>query len=270
MAKLMGFTVIETQPAKPLSLYTNNATQFNLHVHDHSSTLTEDLMRDGMFSCINMAERILSFLVKFYHSIPFYSNNNEGIDPERKIDIEEICTRINGYGFGKLIGEFKRLGDNNDVNRILERVVNRPSIWEEGTESDQFEFLNNANAWRKEHAHRLPPNAREFIKDFMSSYLNWLDWLAGDPHGGSYCIYPVILNLRLVTTNRCGVTTIKYAFQKSTPTSHYTSISEDETKLYTNQDLRAEYSYYGIPHSHKTQPDIWVDPMLISTGIFDC
>ena len=267
MAKLIGFSVIETTTDKPLGTYVENVMAFSRLLYKQKQGIREDVLRDGILECCTMAENILRFLIKFYLCVPYFVETSKGIDIN---SLEEIQTNINKTierkGLGQLIGLFRKVGKNEDIKKLLSTKLDRPSIWREGSHTEHFTFLNELNTWRNERVHGRSPGNWADTDTFIDSYLRWLDWLGGNPRIGEFCIYPVILNLKVISTNRCGITTLQYAFQEIIKGRE---VEKGETKLYTRQQLSAELYYYALPHMTKTHPDIWVEPLLISSDVLN-
>jgi hypothetical protein len=263
VVELLGFPVIpETELEDPDDLG-RRIVAFRDYLRDpgHKRDTASVNARNGLLECCNGLEAILRTLVLFYEAVKHFDiDRPDGLGDAA---LERVATAKKRLpkGLGQLIGLFRDLGEDRVLRRKLADVAGRDTLWPPGEEAKRhFTAMNDLNAWRIKDVHASSEGGSAgAVFDLSESLLGVLDWLT-HPREPSVApewrLFPAHLSLNLVTTNSCGISSIRYSLTR--PDRHH------EITLYTKQPLSVlAGSLLDLPHLGKARDDLWVNPVLI-------
>lgn len=216
---------------------------------------------NGLKECCNSLEAILRTLVLFYEAVKHFDIDR----PDGLCDaaLERIAATKKKVpkGLGQLIGAFRGLGEDPVLCRKLADVTGRDAVWPPGDEAKKhFTAMNDLNDWRITNLHaNAGGGSVGAVLDLSERLLSVLAWLTHPREANvppEWRVFPAHLSLNLVTTNSCGICSVRYSLAR--PDRNH------EITLYTKQPLSVLVgSLLGLPHLGKARDDLWVNPVLL-------
>jgi hypothetical protein len=274
MARALGFTVRESLVRDDVETLIARFSPFLAAIQDDPSA---DRLLRGLVECARMLEHILTFTVSFYLLIPdFVENSSTGLvklsprEYSRRLtlgplfeEFRSICTGLQkgrpelGFRKRRIDGTKKHFATLERFVNLRNRDIHPPSI--------ESEMVTLNASQRLELLHKV---------------LEFFEWLGKPGQEASELgrITPAVLHLNLVTTNRCGITTVHYKLSHRVGEG-----SPKEITLYTAQPVAgAPGVFYGLPRPDKCMTfggtgtrhtgrrgALWVDPILFAADAFD-
>jgi len=277
IVRLLGFPMSDPHHEDDIVSYAQRVLSFRDFVErDLDDPERETKINAGLGECAKEAERILRFLIIYYRALPHFDPDQPGGLTSAGLDVVETWQqKLDGRGFGTLLGYFKKLTTPR-VLRGVTRVLDREALWPEGSEVPHLEALDLLNKERLARCHppdagETRPGSGESPLELIKGFQGFLDWLR-DPltdltsdrrrrtGRNALRIYPAIVAIDVVTTTKSSITSLRYMLR----TLH----GEDSSVvLYTMQPLSVKCCYYGLPHRRKISPTFWKDPALIETDL---
>jgi hypothetical protein len=212
-----------------------------------------------------MLEEVLGFVLAFYHLARLY-------DPSLATGMPSdaaVPTLAGNPTLGMLVKEFRTLCESLSSGPAITSIGVRKAL--RGA-NKKLPDIQRFTRYRNKEIHATDLSEADFhhlswkdqiglLRD-ISTFFNWLvEPLPGDSNAR---MYPAVLHLNLLTTNRCGITSVKYVL-KGEDGSDLNSIT-----LYTAQPVAAAPGvFYGVPHQDRYTPQLWVDPVLFAADAFE-
>ena len=268
LVKLLGFPVIEERRNDDLTDFERWIKVFS----NQLATMDSIDMGKAHFGLMQFArdiETLLWTIILFYKSISCYCpNESDGLDDSGRREIHIFARQLadSKAGLGKRIGILVALNKDDRLLGKIQDYLGRNAIWPEITGNEHIDTLNRLNELRN----RYIAHGKEYLRirdiiditDRLIEFIRWLGNASPNSASGSWRIYPAILGLDVITTNSCGIVSMRYRLNE---------IRRDlqiprKITLYTSQPLSfASGTYYGLPHNGRVMHDLWVDPVLISS-----
>jgi len=222
----------------------------------------------ALFECIKDVEQVLKSLLLFYSALKYYDPiQPTGISAAKRAELQETFGIFENKGLGRYIGLLNDLNRDPGLSLVLKERLDRTTIMPEDSRKIQFAAVNKLRDFRnKKFAHPggLLLKYGE-IEDIVHQLIGFYQWLLGNTESSSesWRIYPNILGLNVISTNSCGIISLKYRLRDLRE-------GKDVT-LYTRQPLSFDCgNYYGLPLGRKSLDDLWVDPVLIAAKEIPC
>jgi hypothetical protein len=267
LVKLLGFPIAEEQLMEDITDFERRVKAFNFYLAT-SEALDFYKARQGLSECTKDIEVLLGAIILFYNAARYYNPDEpSGLTVIGRDDVLNYAQRIKKLGLGQKIGAINELNKDGVLLGTIQKYLGRASIWPRISGEFHLETLNMLNEIRinKGLAHRERESLliKEIIEitDRLVRFIHWLSNAEPDSASGKWRIYPAILGLDVITTNSCGIVSMKYRLNEIKQDK---SVSRKIT-LYTSQPLSFDSgTYYGLPHCGRALHDLWVDPVLIS------
>lgn len=261
VAQLVGFRIKNVVVRESIEEYIGRLTDFIIVIEARNDTKRVlSGLKDAFFVC----ERVLAFVELFHCAAEHFTmDESHGFSAEGQRALKS-CASKDGGMFGPRIGKLRRLLERYDRDGI-HNLGPRPGIRKEAI--PYLEVLEILGKWRNEQEHLvenfIPPQmkTRDAIH-LLKSILRFFEWLQRPVKGSSERLYPAILHLNVLTTNRCGLTTVTYVLRGK----H----QNDTVRLYTRQPVSgAAGVFYGLPVLGNTTAELWFDPVLLAADVFE-
>jgi hypothetical protein len=262
VAKALGFPIRETRVRDDIN--TLNGRLVNL-ISRAQETQDGNAMLRGIVECARMIEEVLGFVLAFYYLAGRY-------DPSLATGMPAdaaVPTLAGRPTLGRLLRDFRTLCASLSAGAGIASIGARKALLDADTKLPEIhQFTKHRN--QEIHASELREADFAHLSwgeriTLLRAICTFFDWLVEPAPGHSNArIYPAILHLNLLTTNRCGITSVRYVL-KGEDGSDLNSIT-----LYTAQPVAAAPGvFYGVPHQDRYTPQLWVDPVLFAADAFE-
>lgn len=263
VAQLLGFRIKNVVVRESIEEYIGRLTDFIIAIEARTDAKRPLYgLRDAFFVC----ERVLAFVELFHCAAEHFTMDApHGFSSDGQRALKSCAAKRRM--FGARIVEFQRLLERYDRDGIG-NLGQRPGIPKEAM--PHLAALGTLRNWRNEQQHPeenfIPPpmRARDAIH-LLKSILRFFEWLqkpVKNRQGSSERLYPAILHLNVLTTNRCGLTTVTYVLHGKR--------QDDTIRLYTRQPVSgAAGVFYGLPVLGNATAELWVDPVLFAADVFE-
>jgi hypothetical protein len=279
MALVLGFSVRESTVREDVEHVQARCAPFVRDIIEHPSP---DALMRGLIECAKMLENVLRFTNEFYRCIPHFTEiSATGLPNPHARERKRKPT------LGPLLREFGSICSSLKDGRIVEGFGTRtlPGLEQQLETLDRFVNLRNdichdpheLKRYLEQELTPLSTAERVALLRKVPEFFEWLQHPAGDASEVGR-IAPAVLHLNLVTTNRCGITTVQYLLRHEEGER-----SPKEITLYTTQPVAAAPGvFYGLPRPDKCmvfglsgsqyavrRGALWVDPILFGAEAFD-
>jgi len=271
LVQFLGFPIAEEHLMEDITDFQRRIKAFNYYLAT-SETVDWNKAKQGLSECTKEIEVLLGAIILFYYAARHYNPEEpSGLSILGRDDALSFGQSLSTFGLGQKIGALSELNKDPTLLNMIQKYLGRTSIWPSDSGKFHLETLNMLNHIRIEkglaHQEResLLLNDIIGITDRLVQFIHWLSSAEPDSATGKWRIYPAILGLDVITTNSCGIVSMKYRLKEIKQDK---SVSRKIT-LYTSQPLSFDSgTYYGLPHSGRALYDLWVDPVLISAKNF--
>ncbi|MGZ5440741.1 MAG: hypothetical protein ACXW5U_01250 [Thermoanaerobaculia bacterium] len=269
IARLLKFRIVDQDAHESIDDYIERVSAFAEYVDDPDANSGK--IAWGLFKCAPILHDVLRFVIQFYTAITYYDPRwEDGVGQRKRPELASKLAKIRNAPFGQAIDHFQALGARDDVTRSVAEHLGR-DLWDRAKCERFTIFLHSFRKWtrnREAHEQEELPEGVDARSD-LSQILEFLRWLQRptDDDAHRERIYPAVLHLNVITTNQCGVTSVRYGLsERATP--HAKPVIAPIT-LYTQQPLgHLAGVFYGLPNQDKSQRRLWIDPILIPTNVF--
>lgn len=262
-ARLLGFKVRHVTVRESIEDYAERVADFYGYIKEHPD---EKRLDDGLRQCCIVCEEVLEFLHFFYFAVEgFDASSESGLSIESRSILQREVKATYKVGLGNLVTCFSRLCERYEVG--LPYFGQRRQLKTDA--QPHLGLLNRLNTWRTSggEVHRdktvwLSIEERIELVRGVGLFLQWLRKPNESRSGSFERIYPAVLQLNVLTTNRCGVTSVKYVLHEIT--------DDDSIRLYTQQRVAGIAGvFYGLPVQGRGNAELWVDPVLFAAEAFE-
>ena len=259
VARALGFRVRDVTVRETIAEHVSRLHRFI----DSLYNFDLDHQRSGAVHCAVVCEEILKFTIAFYRAVEYFDFRYEaGIsaaDAGGLADDPSI-SNVRGKPLGRVLNEFKNLCTAYD------RGKQPPMLGDRGWMLDGLrQHLPAMSAfieWRNNAVHnpaKLSPD--DDLEALLNGVLAFLRWMRRPGRAGATQVYPAILHLNVLSTNRCGITTVKYELWEK---------NSGGVALYTHQPITATAGvFYGMPRYERSTKRLWMDPVLFGSEIVE-
>lgn len=271
VARALGFRVRDVEIRETISEHISRVRRFI----DSLYNFDLDHQRKGAIHCSVVCEEILKFTIAFYRSVEYFDFRFEsGISAGDMTSLADDSTigRVRGQPLGRVLDEFQNLcaayargkqppmlGDRGWMLEGLEqhfgKIDHQKSEKQRGPMWDFKEWRNKA----VHNPEKLSPH--DDLESLLKGLLSFLEWLRTPGRAGATQVYPAILHLNVLSTNRCGITTVKYELWEK---------NSGGVALYTHQPISATAGvFYGMPRHERSTRRLWMDPVLFGSEVIE-
>lgn len=264
VARLLGFKIRHVNVRDSAEDYADRVAGFYRRMKDNPD---EERLDRGLKQCCIISEEILEFIHFFYAAVSGFDRQSDtGLSIASRSILQQQAKRIAGKGLGFLIKEFRQLCARQEAGFPL---LGQRRQFVDDSEPHVL-TLERLNDWRNRsgEVHRHPTLSLSIGQriDLLRDVVLFLQWLRR-PHdnrlGTFERVYPAVLQLNVLTTNRCGVTSVKYVLRES-------GDDDESIRLYTQQRVAGIAGvFYGLPVQGRGNSELWVDPVLFSAEAFE-
>ncbi len=263
VAQLVGFRVKNVVVRESIEEYIGRLADFITAIEartDAKRALSG--LKDAFFVC----ERVLAFIELFHCAAELFTlEAPHGFSGEGERVLASCATKSLMFGrrineFQHLLGRYERygigiLGQRPNITRLAEphvKVLRTLADWRNEQEHPKENFIPSP---------MKPRDAIQLLRSILG-FLEWLQKPVGRRQGSSERLYPAILHLNVLTTNRCGLTTVTYLLRGKK--------EADIVRLYTRQPVSGAVGvFYGLPVLSQATTELWVDPVLLAADAFE-
>lgn len=264
VAYLLGFKIRHVAVRDSIEDYADRVADFYGYIMEHPD---EERIDRGLVQCCIVGEEVLEFLHLYYRAIEGFDRASDtGLSITSRTILDEEAAEVKGKGLGTLIRLFKQLCQRFECG--LPHLGSRRQLCDDA--EPHIKMLERLNLWRNRggEVHRSPTlrltigERIDLVRD-VALFLQWLRRPNENRPGTFERIYPAVLQLNVLTTNRCGVTSVKYVLRES-------SEGTDSIRLYTQQRVSGIAGvFYGLPVQGRGNAELWVDPILFAADAFE-
>jgi hypothetical protein len=263
IAHLLKFNIRHVTVRQSIEDYADRLADFYGHVVDHPDD--ERIDRGLKQSCI-ICEEVLEFIHLFYKAVDgFEMASDTGLGITARSILQKEASTVRNRGLGHLIGCFDRLCTRYEHG--LPHLGQRRQLRKDA--APHLKTLTRLNEWRNRSGeiHRNPTlslttgQRLDLLRDVVG-FLQWLRKPNTNRPGTFERICPAVLQLNVLTTNRCGVTSVKYVLRESN--------DNEAVRLYTQQRVAGIAGvFYGLPIPGKGNAELWMEPVLFAADAFE-
>jgi ribosomal protein L12E/L44/L45/RPP1/RPP2 len=273
VARALGFRVKDVEVRETISEHISRVRRFIDSLYNFGL----DDQRKGAIHCAVVCEEILKFTIAFYRAVEYFDFRFEsGISPTDATSLandDHTIKRVRGQTLGRVLNEFHHLcaayargkqppmlGDRGWMLEGLEQHCGK--LEDQNDRAKQRSPMWAFIEWRNKAVHHpdeLSPD--DDLESLLKGVLSFLEWMRRPGRTGATQVYPAILHLNVLSTNRCGITTVKYELWER---------NSSGVALYTHQPISATAGvFYGMPRHERSTKRLWMDPVLFGSEVIE-